>query len=116
MGGHGHGEIPPRQTVCALFLSLFPFGRPWAESAIAPWHLPRRCAPGARLQKATEQAPHARAGQTLRAPAVLEPGAQRDSSLPRVRLDTRIRIRAYGYAHIRARDLKLQIQKLNFQF
>lgn len=46
----------------------------------------------------------------------LEPGAQRDSPPPRVRLDTRIRIRAYGYAHVRARDLKLQIQKLNFQF
>ena len=91
LGGRGHGEIPrARPSAPSSSLSLFPSGRPRAESAIAPECRRRRCAPGARLQKATEQTPYARASQTLKPP--VKTGARSAAGTPSP-------APAPGYAH-----------------
>ena len=92
-------------------------GRPRAESAIAPGRWPRRCAPGARLQKAIEQAPYARASQTLKPPvktgALGAAGFLSPARAPGyAHTDTRIRIRACPGTGLETPDSKTEFSIL----
>lgn len=111
LGGRGHGEIPrARPSAPSSSLSSRPDGpgpnRPLRQSAgVAAVRLgPDR--KGHRADAIRQSQPDAEAPSQDWSPE------RSGNSLPRACAW----IRAYGYAHIRARDLKLQIQKLNFQF